>query len=99
MSSKEPLPTKDFYFDMGTKDGLREGDILTVYRVLPVMNGFSGVPELSMRVPLGEVKVLTAGERVSVGKQETANAELPALESQGFMMGDLVQLKSSLPFH
>jgi len=100
MSSKEPLPAKDFFFDLGVKDGLRDGDVVAVYRELPVMNGLAGMPEHLLRVPMGEIRVVTAGERVSVGRVHTAReaADLPAMESQSFMMGDVVQLKSGLPF-
>jgi len=100
MSAKEAVPAKDFFFDLGSKDGVRDGDILAVYRELPVMDGLAGMPTQAMRIPLGEIRVVNAGERVSVGRQHTARdaADLPAMLSSTFMMGDVVQMKSSLPF-
>ena len=100
MSVKEAVPAKDFFFDLGSKDGVRDGDVLAVFRELPVMDGFAGMPGQAMRVPLGEIRVMTAGERISVGRQHSARdaADLPAMLSSTFMMGDSVQIKSSLPF-
>lgn len=101
MTTAEGLPPKDFFIDIGSREGIRDGDILTVYRVMPVINGLAGTPYHLMRVPLGELRVMTTGEAVSMGRlhvQRDIN-EMPAMVSQQFMLGDQVQLKSSLPFH
>lgn len=100
MSAKEAVPAKDFFFDLGSKDGVRDGDILAVFRELPVMDGLAGMPNQAVRIPLGEIRVVTAGERISVGRQHSAReaADLPAMLSSTFMMGDAVQMKSGLPF-
>lgn len=100
MTNAEPLPPKDFYIDMGARDGLKEGEILTVYRLLPVVNALVGAPHNILRVPLGEVKVTILGESSAATRVHTQRdlAELPALDPQSFMLGDQVQKKTSLPF-
>lgn len=99
MSNVEPNPPKDFFIDMGTRDGVREGDVMTVYRFVPVLNVLAGAPHQLLRVVLGEIKILSAGESVAVGRvlQERAPNELPAMDSQAFMMGDQVERVGSAP--
>ena len=100
MSSLPPLPPKDFYIDLGMHDGVKVGDVLAVSREVAVVNGLSGLPDHIMRVPIGNLKIILAGDFNSIGRAEGAMKpeEMPALDYSSFMLGDLVSLKSGLPF-
>jgi hypothetical protein len=100
MSSKEPVPPKDFYIDLGMNDGVKEGDVFSVYRTVNVVNMVNGYSPNLMRVPLGELKIFLVGEYTSIARMANriAEADLPVLDYPDFMLGDVVDLKSNLPF-
>ncbi len=98
MKSGEVTP-KDFFLDIGLKDGLREGDLVQVYRWVPVMDAYSGRPYHLLRVRLGELRLQRVGEAVSLARIHKVSDpnELPAMDSPSFMLGDQVAFKSDLP--
>ena len=99
MSYLEPVPPKEYFLDLGDRDGIKSGDILAVYRNLPVINGQAGGPWHLMRVNIGEVRVHFVGETTALAR-ETENREpasLPPMEYLSFMIGDEVERKSHLP--
>ena len=100
MSNQEPLPPKDYYVDLGRRDGLKEGDALTVYREVVPMHGQLGLLQYPVRVLIGEAVVMAVGEKGSFVRQANAKpaGALPFSEFPSFMLGDEVQTKTSLPF-
>lgn len=101
MSYLEPMPPKDFFVDLGQRDGVKVGDIVEVFRMIPVVNSMSGGPWHLMRVSLGEMKLVFVGESTSIGRVEVERepASFPTMEYQSIMLGDQVQVKApSLPF-
>ncbi|MBY0371580.1 hypothetical protein K2X33_12910 [bacterium] len=99
MSSIEPLPVKDFYVDLGVRDGVRVGDVFTVRRPVSVTNGQSDANVHLVLVPMGELRVLAVGETVCITRPENTidSSLLPAFQYAGFMVGDEVLTKSHLP--
>ncbi len=93
MSESDPLPPKEYFIDLGSRDGLQAGDQLQVYRQLPVVNGQSGGPWHILRVRIGDLKVAYVGETSSLAREVEGRdlASLPPLEYQTFMLGDEVQ--------
>lgn len=100
MSANEPASAKDFYVDLGERQGMKLGDILEVFRVKPVLNGVTGDASNFVKIHLGEIKIILLGEFSSIGRINavTDPKELPVLDHAGFMLGDEVEPKSSLPF-
>lgn len=100
MSYLEAMPPKDYFFDLGERDGLKVGDIVEAFRFIPVPNSLSGGAWHLMRISLGELRVQFVGESTSVGRFEKEREinSLPAMEYQSLMMGDHVQMKTGLPF-
>jgi len=99
MSSSEPEPARDYFVDLGARDGLKEGDVLTVSRQLYVGSANWSGPNHLIRVALGEVKVITLGETASIARAVGTRpaAELPSLDYPGFLIGDAVEAKTDLP--
>lgn len=99
MSYLEPVPPKDFYVDLGTRDGVKVGDVLEVFRMLPVVNSMSGGPWHLMKVTLGDIKLTAVGDSTSIGRiaNEREPQSLPSIDYQGFMVGDQVEMRSQLP--
>lgn len=100
MSSSEPATAKDFYVDLGERQGLKLGDILEVFRVTPVLNGVTGDASNFVRIHLGDIKIILLGEFSSIGRVNAVvdPKDLPVLDHSSFMLGDAVEPKSSLPF-
>jgi len=99
MSSAESLPLKDFYVGLGVRDGVRVGDLFTVRRPVSISNGQSDGNIHLVYVPMGELRVLAVGETASIARSENTvdSSLLPAFQYTGFMVGDEVLMKSSLP--
>lgn len=92
MSDAEPLAPKEYFVDIGSRDGLKAGESLEVYRSLPVINGQAGGPWHLMRVKIGDLRVAYVGETSALAREEDGRdlASLPPLEYQTFMLGDEV---------
>lgn len=99
MTEAEPTPPRDYYLDLGTRDGLKIGDVLEVSRQVLVGNAMWSGPSHLLRVGLGEVEILAVGETASIARlrAQRAASELPALDFKNFMVGDVVEIKSGLP--
>jgi hypothetical protein len=99
MSFNDPVPPKDFFIDLGTRNGVKVGDVFEVSRHLPVNNALSGSPWHLMRIVLGEIRIYAVGESTAVGRAEIERepSSLPAMDYSVFMVGDEVQLKTNLP--
>ncbi|MFM8314874.1 MAG: hypothetical protein ACKOA8_11365 [Deltaproteobacteria bacterium] len=100
MSYSEPVPPKDYFIDLGERDGLKVGDRVEVYRYVPVPNRMASGDWHVMKVTLGELKIKQVGESTSVARYEREREinSLPAMEYQSLMLGDQVILKTGLPF-
>jgi hypothetical protein len=100
MQANEPAPPKEYFVDIGARDGVREGDTLEVSRSIPVVEAQTAGSFHVMKVVLGEVKVTLVGETSSLARvlRLKPPSELPPMEFFSFVLGDQVELKSGLPF-
>lgn len=100
MSYSEPMPPKDYFIDLGQRDGLKVGDVLEVFRYVPVPNRMASGDWHVMKVSVGELIVKQVGESTSVARTERERElnSLPAMEYQSLMLGDQVSVKTGLPF-
>lgn len=99
-STELPVP-KAYFIDLGARDGVKEGSVVEVRRELPVLAAFSGRFYQFVSIVLGELKMMAVGEYSSLGSVQTQKdpKQLPAMEYPMFMVGDVVELKTDLPFH
>lgn len=99
LSYAEPLPPKDFYVNLGSRDGLREGDQLQVRRRLGVPNFQSDGSVHLVTVSLGFMQIIALGETACIAREQSVApaSTLPALQYMGFMVGDEVLAKTGLP--
>ena len=101
MSDSEPIPPKDIFLDVGGRQGLHVGDMIPVHRSVMVLNRESGQPDGTVRVMMGELKLIAVGEANSVGRLQpgTVPEELPVMDSREIMLGDEVDIgtRTGLP--
>lgn len=92
MSAREPTPPREYLIDLGLKHGIRGGDTLSVTRLLGVVHAQSGQPTHIIRLPLGEVSVVSASDFVSLVRTKRMEDpdRLPAINYRVFMLGDQV---------
>jgi len=98
MSDADPLPPKEYFVDLGSRDGVQAGEQLEVYRTIPVVNGHSGGPWHVLRVKIGDLRIDYVGETSSLAREVEGRdiASLPPLETSSFMLGDEVSRKTGL---
>jgi len=98
MSYMESLAPKDYFIDLGHRNGVQVGDILQVYRMVPVMNQLTGGAWHLMKAVLGEVKIYMVGESTCVGHLESDRdlSSIPVHDYPNFMLGDQVESKAPL---
>lgn len=98
MSESEVLPPKEYFVDLGSRDGLAVGENLQVYRLVSVINGQSGGPWHLLKMKIGDLKVAFVGETSSLAREVEGRdlASLPPLEYNTFMMGDEVTRTTGL---
>lgn len=98
-SYTEALPLKDFYINLGARDGVHVGDKLTVQRIVAVRDGFNDGKIHTVPVPMGMIQIVAVGETSAIGREESSTpaASLPAFQYIGFMVGDEVLAKTDLP--
>ncbi len=101
MTQNDRNPEREYYLDRGRRDGMRDGDVLDVVRTVSITDGIWGGPNHLIRVVLGEVRVVLAGETASIARMQSQRptSELPILDSAGFLIGDSVEVKTNLPSH
>jgi hypothetical protein len=100
MTANEPLPPKDYFIDLGARQGIKPGQVFDVYRTIPVVDSWSGQPKEFLRVALGQLEVSYVGDSSSVARltEQTDIKDLPAMDNPWFMVGDGVESNTSLPF-
>jgi len=85
---------KDFYINMGLKEGLKPGVVLSVYRNIPVFNekGFYRYQDMSIKV--GQLKVVDVQDKVAVARLSNLVdvKDRPVVDYTGVLVGDRVEL-------
>jgi hypothetical protein len=98
MSNQEPIAPKDYYIDLGLKQGVKEGDTFNTYREFAMLDEVTGEASSLMRIPVGELKVFYVGEMASIARLSAPRtADAPRLDHSSILMGDRVVAKQSLP--
>ncbi len=99
MKSTDPIAPRDYYIDVGSRDGVKPGDVLTVSRLVAVPNSMWQGPMRAMQVPIAEVQVTYAGDSSSITRviRRPAAQLMAQLEYSQIMVGDEVGFKTGLP--
>lgn len=94
LSDTDPV-YKDFYINGGSSDGFKKGQILTVSRKVTVRDSSGTTQVGEMEVPVGELKVISVFEKVTVARESKLfdRQDLPMLEQRAIMSGDNVDVK------
>jgi hypothetical protein len=85
---------RDYYVNLGSKDGAKAGSILAVYRRQGVVDYYRNVLHDDLLVPVAHMKIIMAQKTMSVARVEslTSAKQIPVVEFNAVMMGDRVEL-------
>lgn len=95
MGDSENKPKKNFYINMGAQQGIKEGSLLDVYRIISRLDPYENKKRYNYKVKIGEVKVLHAEENSSIAMlhELRMDEDHPLFEIGNFMIGDHVNVK------
>ena len=94
LSDSDPV-YKDFYINGGNGEGFKKGQVLVVTRKVQVRDASGSQQVGEMVVPVGELKVISVFEKVTVARELKLfdRQDLPMLEQRAIMSGDNVEVK------
>jgi len=95
MGNKDEVIKKNFYVDMGKSQGVKQGTILDVFRVVSVLDPYESKKRYNHRIKIGEMKVLHAEDSSAIGvlNKLEEGEEAPVFEIGKMMIGDIVTVK------
>lgn len=84
----------DYYVNIGQDHGVQPGNIINVYRRVPVMDVYKNQNHPDMRVAVGKLKVIYSQKSISVARvwKMSTRDKTPVLEFEKMMVGDRVEL-------
>lgn len=99
LTNDEPKYT-DYYINAGTANGLKKDQVVKVIRKLPVRNAQGTEDFGSIQIPVGEVRIIYTDVRSAVAREYKVfdREELPVLENQAIMIGDMIDLSGSFDY-
>lgn len=95
MGNPNEVIRKNFYVDMGKNQGVKQGSVLDVFRVISVLDPYESKKRYNHRIKIGEVKILHSEESSAIGilNKLEASEETPVFEVGKMMIGDIVAVK------
>lgn len=94
MGNPGEKPRRDFYINMGTNHGVRQGGRVKVFRKLATHNLMDKKLHKDMVVPVAHLKVIHAEKTVAIARVEKMVPldEAAVLSPQSPIIGDIVRL-------
>lgn len=86
---------KNYYINIGAKQGVRKGSILNVFRQVTENDPYESKRRYSYEIKVGELEIIHQDEDASIAitKQLSSKENYPILEIKRFMVGDEVKIK------
>lgn len=82
---------KNFYVNLGSKQGVRKGTLLDVFRIISVLDPYDNRKRVNYRVKIGELKVLHSNDEAAITVfHKKEDKDMPVLELDQFIVGDHV---------
>lgn len=93
--SDSARPLKNFYVNMGQNQGVQEGVILDVFRVISRIDPYKTKKYYNFKVKIGELKIIHSEDDSAIAILHSLKASKDALyfEVDGVMIGDHVAVK------
>jgi len=94
MGQEGEVIKKNYYINIGQQQGVKEGTLLDVYRVISRADPYSSKQRYNYKVKIGKLKVLHSEDTAAIGvlKEIKTGEDAPLYEIDNFMIGDLVSV-------
>ena len=80
---------KNFYVNMGFKQGVKKGTLLDVFRIVSVLDPYDNRKRINYRVKIGELKVLHSNDEAAITVvHKMEEKDVPVLELDQPIVGD-----------
>ena len=95
MGEENETINKNYYVNMGRNQGLDQGTVLDVYRVISRLDPYKTKQRYNYRVKIGELKVLHTEEDTAITMLSQIKPKSPKIffEVPSLMIGDHVEVK------
>ena len=96
MGYENEITKKNFYLNIGSNQGVEEGTVLDVFRVISKSNPYENLKRINYKIKIGEIKVLHSDDEAAIGILTSLNDsnETPLIHLKGFMIGDHVSVNT-----
>ena len=96
MGVENEVLKKNFYVNLGSKQGVRKGTLLDVFRIISVLDPYDNRKRVNYRVKIGELKVLHTNDEAAITVFHKHNeADMPVLDMDQFIVGDHVAVSTN----
>ncbi len=94
MGNENEVIKKNFYVNMGSKQGVKSGTQLDVFRTISRLDPYETKKRYTYKVKIGEIKVLHTEENTAIGSLSKLNIgeEVPLFDVNNLMIGDKVNV-------
>lgn len=95
MGFENEIIKKNFYVNLGQDQGIKNGDILNVYRIISRLDPYASKKRYNHKVKIGELKIVHSENNSSISEFSslTPKEKTPYLEIGKFMVGDRVGVR------
>lgn len=94
MGVEDEVIRKNFYVNLGSKQGVRKGTVLDVFRIVSVLNPYDNRRRINHKVKMGQVKVLHASDESAITTFYKFEKDTPVFELDQFIVGDHVAVNT-----
>jgi hypothetical protein len=94
MGEEDEILLKNFYVNIGTDQGVHEGTLLDIFRIISKNNPYAGAKRISMKIKIGELEIIHSEENYSIAVlSQRSNRNQFFLDINAVMIGDQVNVK------
>jgi hypothetical protein len=96
MGTDSQVIKKNFYVNMGSNQGVKKGTLLSVYRIISVLDPYENKRRTNYKVKIGELKVLHTNDEaaITIAHKMNTDEESPVLDLDQFIVGDHVAVST-----
>ncbi len=94
MTNQQKILKKNYFLNVGSQDGVREGTKLDVFRQTILEDPYRTKKSYQYKIKVGQLEVIHSEKESSIAKLHTYNSRLKdiQMEINSFMIGDKVEI-------
>ena len=98
MGTENEIIKKNFYINMGSDQGLKNGTIVNVFRNLSVEDPYNTKKRFTYSVKIAELEIIHSENYISIANLKgmtNSGLKSPLVDVQGVMIGDRVEVNAN----